>query len=119
MLAFIGLAVVGYGTQVVAEPGAYELAWLMMIVLAAIAVVAEIVYFAVLFGALRVGGDIPERWYARSFEHHHRLTARQKRLVLPFFYLGFLGLSIALLIAVLLAFASFGLFQTLPGRTSS
>ena len=86
-----------------------------MTAVTAVAVVAEVVYFAMLFAALRVAGDIPERWYARSFEHHHRLSGRQKRWVLPFFYLGFLGLSVALLIAVLLVFASFGLFQRLPG----
>ena len=90
------------------------MAWFTMTVLAALAVVAEVVYFATLFAALRLAGDIPERWYARSFEHHHKLSGRQKRCVLPFFYLGLLGLSVALLIAVLLVFASFGLFQSLP-----
>lgn len=116
VLAFAGLAGIGYGTQIVAQPEVYQLAWITMTVVTAVAIVAEVIYFAMLFAALRVAGDMPERWYARSFEHHHKLSGRQKRLVLPFFYLGLLGLSVSLVIAVLLVFASFGLFQSLPGR---
>ncbi len=111
-LALVGLA---YGIAFVGQPQIYEVAWLSMTVIGLIAIVAEIVYFAALFLSLRSIGEVPDRWYARSFEHHRRLSAGQRRVVLPFFYLGFVGLSVALLIAVVLVFASFGVFGDLPG----
>lgn len=111
-LALVGLA---YGIAFVGQPQIYEVAWLSMTVIGLIAIVAEIVYFAALFLSLRSIGEVPDRWYARSFEHHRRLSAGQQKVVLPFFYLGFVGLSVALLIAVVLVFASFGVFGDLPG----
>ena len=113
VLAFVALAAIAYGVEFVAEPSVYQLAWLLMTVLGLVAVVAESIYFAALFASLQQNGEVPKRWYARSFEHHHRLSPRQRWLVLPFFWLGFVGLSASFFIAVLLAFASFGMFQEL------
>ena len=118
-VVFVVLVGLAYGIAFVARPDIYQLAWLTMTGIGLVAIVAEVAYFAGLFISLRANGSVPDRWYARSFEHHGLLTKGQKRAVLPFFYLGFLGLLIALLIALLLVFASFGLFQTLPGAESS
>lgn len=76
-------------------------------------VACELVYFAGLYGALRRNGEIPERWYARSFEHHGLLSPTQKWLVLPFFWLGFLGLTVALLIGIVLVIAAIHTFFAL------
>ncbi|MEM7436213.1 MAG: hypothetical protein AAF436_13730 [Myxococcota bacterium] len=106
----VGLA---YAIAFVGQPDAYQLAWFTMTAIGLIAVVAEAVYFAGLFVALKKNDNVPPRWYARSFEHHSLLTPVQRRVVLPFFYLGGLGLAVALLIAIVLVFASFGLFREL------
>ena len=110
-LTLVGLA---YGIAFVGQPRIYELAWLSMTVIGLGAVTSEIVYFAALFVSLRRIGEVPDRWYARSFEHHRKLSAGQRRAVLPFFYIGFVGLIVALLIAVVLVFASLGVFRDLP-----
>ena len=109
-LALVGLA---YAIAFVGQPEVFQDAWLLMTGIGLGAVVAELVYFAGLYASLRRNGTIPDRWYARSFEHHHLMTRGQQLLVLPFFYLGALALVVALLIAVALVFASFGLFQEL------
>lgn len=116
VLALLVLSAIAYGVQFVAQPSVYQLAWLLMTVLGLVAVVAESIYFATLFASLQKNGEVPARWYARSFEHHHRLSPSQRWLVLPFFWLGFVGLSASFFIAVLLAFASFGIFRDLRGR---
>lgn len=73
----------------------------------------ELVYFAGLYASLRRNGEIPERWYARSFEHHGLLSTPQKWLVLPFFWVGFLGLTVALLIGIVLVIAAIHTFFAL------
>lgn len=73
--------------------------------LTALTIAVEAVYFALLGRALKRQGDVPERWYARSFEHHERLTQRQRWLVLPFFYIGVLCLLLGLSIAVAMVVA--------------
>ena len=111
MLAVVGLALLGYGLQFLAQPAVYETAWLLMSVLGVVAVFAELVYFAALYFALGSGGEVPKRWYARSFAHHKLLTPVQRRIVLPWFFLGALCLVLSLLLAIALVFASVGLFQ--------
>ena len=111
IFAVVGLALLGYGLQFLAQPAVYEAAWVLMSLLGVLAVFAELVYFAALFVALRANGNVPDRWYARSFAHHKLLTPLQRRLVLPPFFLGALCLVLSLLIAIALVFASIGLFQ--------
>jgi hypothetical protein len=73
----------------------------LMLNSAAIGVPLELVYFATLFVALTRGGQRPQGWYWRPFQHHHLLTRRQKLVVLPFYATGALTfLSSVLGIAV-------------------
>ncbi|MEM9068326.1 MAG: hypothetical protein AAGE52_07455 [Myxococcota bacterium] len=90
--------------------GGLEVGWLSMIAVGAASVVCEVIYFGLLYVALRAGGSVPARWYARSFEHHHLLTRGQRFYVLPFFVVGGIGLVVALLLALALVFAG---YQTL------
>ncbi|MEM8606092.1 MAG: hypothetical protein AAGF92_03255 [Myxococcota bacterium] len=113
-LVFLALVGLAYAIAFVGQPEVYQGAWLLMTALGAGAVVAEVLYFAGLYASLKRNGTVPPRWYARSFEHHGLMTRAQRGLVLPFFYLGALGLVVALAIAVVLVFASFGLFRDLP-----
>lgn len=114
-VAFVFLALVGlaYAIAFVGQPEVYQGAWLTMTTIGLGAVVAELVYFTALYACLRKNETVPARWYARSFDHHHLMTRGQRRLVLPLFYLGAIGLVLALLVAVVLVFASFGLFREL------
>ena len=100
--AFGGLAL---GVGWVLGHGALELGWHAMIGIGSGAVLAELVYFAALRAALRRSGEVPPRWYARSFEHHHLVRGGWRWVVLPFFWLGFLGLLTALAISGVLLFA--------------
>lgn len=111
LIAFFGLAALAFGLRYLAQPAVFEAAWLLMTGLGAVAVIAEALYFWGLFVSLRRNGQVPRRWYARSFDHHGRLNVTQRRVVLPWFYLGFLGLVGACTIAVLLVLAAIGLFQ--------
>lgn len=58
---------------------------------AAAALPIELIYFGLLWRALRRNGGPPPGWYWRSFEHHPLLRSSQRRYVLPLFYLGALG----------------------------
>jgi hypothetical protein len=76
----------------------------LMLRAAALGVPLEAVYFALLAWALRANGDAPPGWYWRSFEHHERLQAWQRRWILPPFYAGalaFLGIVFGIIISVL------------------
>lgn len=64
---------------------------------AACGVPLEVVYFAALGVSLGVTRRRPVGWYWRPFAHHHLLDARQRRLVLPFYYLGALSFAAATL----------------------
>jgi len=80
----------------------------LMLASAAVGLPVELVYFALLGLALGRSGARPAGWYWRSFAHHHLLSQRARRLVLPWFYLGalaFLGIGLGILIVVL-AFVS-------------
>ena len=113
VLAALLLAGLGYGIQSVAQPDVYQSAWLWMIGICTAAVVAEVIYFSTLFFALKTLQEMPRRWYARSFEHHKLLSPLQRYLILPWFFVGALGLLVALTIALLLTFASFGIYRSL------
>jgi hypothetical protein len=76
----------------------------LMLSSAALGIPAELVYFFLLGLALGRSGTRPVGWYWRSFDHHHLLSPRAHRLVLPWFYLGataFLGIGLGILIVVL------------------
>ena len=76
----------------------------LMLRAAAFGVPLELVYFALLAGALRANGDAPRGWYWRSFEHHHLLRPWQRRSIIPLFYAGalaFLGIVLGIVISVL------------------
>jgi len=106
VLSFFALAAgISLGVAYVAEYDALHAGWVFMIQLGLASVVCEVLYFQALFVSLRANGEVPERWYERSFDHHHLLSLRQKVLVLPFFWAGALGLSVALLVSLVLAFA--------------
>ncbi len=94
------------GAGAITRFGALEFGWLLLVSVGGASVVAELIYFAGLFASLKRNGFVPERWYARSFEHHHLMSPIQKWLVLPFFWVGFFGLAVALLIGIVLVIAS-------------
>jgi hypothetical protein len=73
-----------------------ELGQALMLRSSALGIPLELTYFGLLAQAIRRHPACPSGWYWRSFEHHHLLTLRQRRHVLPFFYLGalaFLGIA--------------------------
>ncbi|MEM1414779.1 MAG: hypothetical protein AAGH15_07755 [Myxococcota bacterium] len=109
VLGLIGLLWgVGAAVQLLAtDTSALRIAWLSLVGLGAGSVVAEIVYFTLLGVGLGRAGERPPRWYARSFEHHDRLSPGWKRVALPFFWLGFVGLLGALALAILIGVAAF------------
>ena len=73
VLLLVGL---GYGIQFIADPNVYEDAWLWMIWICSVAVLAEFVYFTALYASLKLAKKVPHRWYARSFEHHKLLLEK-------------------------------------------
>ena len=76
----------------------------LMLGSAALGIPTELVYFLLLGLALGRSGARPAGWYWRSFDHHHLLSQRARRLVLPWFYVGaaaFLGIGLGILIVVL------------------
>lgn len=80
----------------------------VMVRAAAVGLPCEVVYFAALAAALRRAGGAPRGWYWRSFEHHHRLTPRARRWVLPWFYVGTLAMLAIVLGVVLVVLALAG-----------
>jgi FtsH-binding integral membrane protein len=98
-------ALLSGGVAYVAEGNLLESGWLFMIQLSLVAIVCELVYFGGLFAAARPA--LPKDWYQRSFEHHHLLSVAQKFLVLPFFYVGAILLTLSFLLSLILAFAAF------------
>jgi hypothetical protein len=76
-----------------------ELGQTLMLRSSGVGIPLELVYFTLLAITIRKHSACPKGWYWRSFEHHHLLTATQRRYVLPFFYLGalaFLGIAIGI-----------------------
>jgi hypothetical protein len=70
----------------------------------AVGIPLELVYFTLLGIALGRPGPRPAGWYWRSFLHHHLLSRRARKLVLPWFYAGalcFAGIGLGILIVVL------------------
>ena len=103
-------ALIASGAGAITRFGALELGWALLVGVGGAAVGCELVYFAGLWTSLRRNGELPERWYARSFEHHRLMTTGQRWLVLPFFWLGFVGLMVALLIGIVLVIAAIHTF---------
>ena len=103
-----GLWAVGAAVQLFAtDAAALRTAWIALMVLGSLAIVAELAYFALLGVGLGRSGTRPPRWYARSFEHHALLERRWTRATLPFFWLGFVLLLVSLGLALLLGLAAF------------
>lgn len=76
----------------------------LMLGSAVLAIPIEVVYFGLLWRALRRDGPAPRGWYWRSFEHHHRLDGGQRLRVLPWFYVGaagFAGISLGISVVLL------------------
>ena len=85
----------------------------LMLSSAALGIPVELVYFLLLGLSLGRSGTRPVGWYWRSFDHHHLLSQRARRLVLPWFYVGataFVGIGLGILIVVL------GLVSAVLGR---
>ncbi len=64
----------------------------VMLVMLAVGVPIEIVYFASLGWMAR--DRLPSGWYWRSFDHHHLLRARERWWIMPWFYVGALAMLI-------------------------
>ena len=78
----------------------------LMFKAASVGIPAEAVYFGLLAICLHYNGQVPRGWYWRSFEHHHLLSASQRRLVLPPFFVGafsFLLIVLGILVVFLAA----------------
>ena len=65
----------------------------LMLGAATVGIPLELVYFALLAVALGHNGQRPAGWYWRSFDHHHLLSPRQRRWVLPWFVAGALAFT--------------------------
>jgi len=75
----------------------------LMLGAALVAIPLELIYYVLLGLTLYTAGTVPRGWYWRPFAHHHLLSARQRLLVLPFFYssaLGFLAIVIGIVLAL-------------------
>jgi hypothetical protein len=110
--AWAALLLLGVGaitaTQLVPWAQLLEAGQTLMLASSAVGIPLEVVYFVLLAIALRAHGPAPAGWYWRSFDHHGQLDARQRRWVLPWFYVGalaFVGVALGIAL-VLLAFVA-------------
>jgi len=55
-----------------------------------------VVYHAALYRTLGRRGRLPEGWYWRPTSFHRELEPEERRLVMPWFYAGALGVGVAL-----------------------
>jgi hypothetical protein len=104
--ALLVLVVVGAITATVLVPWGQliEAGQLLMLGAGAVGIPLEILYFALLGIALGRSGGRPKGWYWASFLHHHLLSDRAKKLVLPCFYAGalaFVAIGLGILLVML------------------
>lgn len=77
------------------------------VVCALVGLPLEAVYFASMIVFARRDGDWPGGWIWRSFEHHERLSTKQRWLALPFFFFGAVAFGLASLATLVTVFALF------------
>lgn len=91
-------------TQMVPWYDLVDSGYRLMMGSAGIGIPVEIVYFTLVWRALKRDGPAPQGWYWRSYLHHGRLDRGQRRWVLPWFYVGivaFTGISLGSGVVVL------------------
>ena len=66
-----------------------------------------LVYHVALYRALRPRGALPARWWVAPLKLHPRLEARDRRRVMPWFWLGAAGFLLTCLGCVLVAIGAF------------
>ncbi len=66
-----------------------------------------VLYHLALYRRLRPRGPLPPRWWVAPLKLHPRLEARDRRSVMPWFWLGAAGFLVTCLGCVLVAIGAF------------